>query len=136
MRTRDRTCRHFGCTRKALHADLDHHLRHPEGATSICNLCCYCRTHHRLKHQAPGWNRELQPDATLTITTPTGNTRSTRPPGPEPDWPAPAEANLPKPPTSPDYAQTRSTTVLRGELSLAASAVVEHEGGGGPGQRL
>ncbi len=41
MRTRDRTCRHFGCTRKALHADLDHHLRHPEGATSICNLARY-----------------------------------------------------------------------------------------------
>ena len=24
VRTRDRTCRHFGCTRKAVHADLDH----------------------------------------------------------------------------------------------------------------
>jgi len=98
VRTRDRNCRHFGCTRKARHADLDHHRPHPEGATSICNLCCYCRTHHRLKHQAPGWNRDFGPDGTLTITTPTGITRSTRPRGPEPDWPAPAAAQQPDPP--------------------------------------
>jgi len=97
VRTRDRTCRHFGCTRRARHADLDHHRPHPEGATSICNLCCYCRTHHRLKHQAPGWTRDFGPDGTLTITTPTGTTRSTRPPGPETLWPAPAGAQ-PGPP--------------------------------------
>ena len=77
------------------------HRRGRARTDRICNLCCYCRTHHRLKHQAPGWTRQFEPDATMTITTPTGNTRSTRPPGPEPDWPAPAEANLPKPPTSP-----------------------------------
>jgi len=92
VRTRDRTCRHFGCTRKAMHADLDHHQPHPDGPTAVCNLCCYCRTHHRLKHQAPGWTRHLDPDATLTINTPTGNTRTTRPPDPEPDWPLPAPA--------------------------------------------
>jgi len=97
VRTRDRSCRHFGCTRKAIHADLDHHTRHPDGPTAVCNLCCYCRTHHRLKHQAPGWTRDFQADGTLTITTPTGITRTTRPPGPdtEPVWPAPA----PVPPT-------------------------------------
>nr|MBA3294912.1 hypothetical protein [Geodermatophilaceae bacterium] len=85
---------HFGCTRKAIHADLDHHTRHPDGPIAVCNLCCYCRTHHRLKHQAPGWTRDFQADGTLTITTPTG---TTRPPGPdtEPAWPAPA----PVPPT-------------------------------------
>ncbi|MDQ3504638.1 MAG: hypothetical protein M3446_02920, partial [Actinomycetota bacterium] len=92
VRTRDRTCRHFGCTRKAIHADLDHHTRHPDGPTAVCNLCCYCRTHHRLKHQAPGWTRHFQDDGTLTISTPTGITRTTQPPGPgtEPDWPLPA----------------------------------------------
>ncbi|MDQ3475230.1 MAG: hypothetical protein M3492_02500 [Actinomycetota bacterium] len=97
VRTRDRSCRHFGCTRKAIHADLDHHTRHPDGPTGVCNLCCYCRTHHRLKHQAPGWTRDFQADGTLTITTPTGITRTTQPPGPdtEPAWPAPA----PVPPT-------------------------------------
>ncbi len=82
VRTRDRSCRHFGCTRKAVHADLDHHQPHPDGPTAVCNLCCYCRTHHRLKHQAPGWTRDFHPDATLTITTPTGIIRTTRPPGP------------------------------------------------------
>jgi len=92
VRTRDRTCRHFGCTRKAVHADLDHHQPHPDGPTAVCNLCCYCRTHHRLKHQAPGWTRDLLPDATLRITTPTGITRTTRPPGPEPDRAVPAES--------------------------------------------
>jgi len=91
IRTRDRTCRHFGCTRKAIHADLDHHRPWPDGTTQICNLCAYCRTHHRLKHQAPGWTRDLQADGTLRITTPTGITRTTRPPGPEPDPPAVAE---------------------------------------------
>jgi hypothetical protein len=96
VRTRDRTCRHFGCTRKASHADLDHHQPHPEGPTAVCNLCSYCRTHHRLKHQAPGWTRNLHADATLTITTRTGITRTTRPPGPEPAWPAPA-LDRPKP---------------------------------------
>ena len=91
VRTRDRTCRHFGCTRKAIHADLDHHRPWPDGPTQICNLCAYCRTHHRLKHQAPGWTRHLLPDGTLRITTPTGTTRTTRPPGPEPDPPAVAD---------------------------------------------
>ncbi|MBA3801143.1 MAG: hypothetical protein H0X18_19040, partial [Geodermatophilaceae bacterium] len=80
VRTRDRTCRHFGCNRKAVHADLDHHQPWPEGETAVCNLCCYCRTHHRLKHQAPDWTRHFDDDSTLTITTPTGITRTTRPP--------------------------------------------------------
>ncbi|MDQ3715212.1 MAG: 13E12 repeat family protein [Actinomycetota bacterium] len=109
VRTRDRTCRHFGCNRKATHADLDHHTPWPTGQTSVCNLCSYCRTHHRLKHQAPGWTRGFQPDGTLTITTPTGITRTTRPPGPrppaepEPHWPAPALPHPdPPPPATPD----------------------------------
>jgi len=36
---------------------LDHHTRWPTGQTTVCNLCSYCRTHHRLKHLAPGWTR-------------------------------------------------------------------------------
>jgi len=93
IRTRDRGCRHFGCTRKAIHADLDHHHPWPAGKTGTCNLCTYCRTHHRLKHQAPRWTRQLAADATLTITTPTGITRTTRPPGTE--WPLTPEDLLP-----------------------------------------
>ncbi|MBA3294298.1 MAG: hypothetical protein H0T40_11355, partial [Geodermatophilaceae bacterium] len=112
VRTRDRTCRHFGCTRKAVHADLEHHQPHPDGPTAVCNLCCYCRTHHRLKHQAPGWTRHFDPDGTLTIHTPTGNTRTTRPPAPEPTrpepgWPAPA---LEQPTTTTTVKQTTART--------------------------
>jgi len=110
VRTRDRTCRHFGCTRKAVHADLDHHHPWPEGETAICNLCCYCRTHHRLKHQAPGWTRHFQDDATLTITTPTGITRTTRPPGPgsEPDLALP-KIPAPVQPPAIDQEPTRTS---------------------------
>lgn len=106
VRTRDRTCRHFGCTRKAVHADLDHHRRWPDGDTEVCNMCCYCRTHHRLKHQAPRWTRQLHSDGTLAITTPTGNTRITRPPGTE--WPIEA-VDLIRVATPPDQGTAGAT---------------------------
>jgi hypothetical protein len=40
----------------------------------------YCTTDHRGKHQAPGWNYALDPDGTLTVTTPTGLVAVTSPP--------------------------------------------------------
>jgi hypothetical protein len=76
------------------------------GRTSRHNLCCLCRTHHRLKTFARGWRFEMHPDGTLTVTTPSGITRTTRPPGlreqralppPEPA-PAPAPADETPPP--------------------------------------
>jgi hypothetical protein len=80
--TRDRTCRHPGCRSRAVWADLDHVLPHGEGgATDCANLCCLCRRHHRLKTFAPGWSFVMDDDGTLTVTTPTGVTRVTRPPG-------------------------------------------------------
>ncbi|WP_439957974.1 hypothetical protein [Modestobacter italicus] len=45
------------------------------------NLCCLCRRHHRLKTHAPGWRYRMSPDGTLHVTTPSGVTRTTRPPG-------------------------------------------------------
>jgi hypothetical protein len=82
MRTRDRTCRHPGCHTTAGWADLDHVIPHAAGGPTDCtNLCCLCRRHHRLKTHAPGWRFTLNPDGTLTVTTPTGVTRTTRPPG-------------------------------------------------------
>jgi hypothetical protein len=36
--------------------------------------------HHRLKTFAPGWHFAMDPDGTLHVTTPSGITRSTRPP--------------------------------------------------------
>ena len=51
------------------------------GRPPATNLCCLCRRHHRLKTHAPGWRFTMTADGTLTVTTPSGITRTTRPPG-------------------------------------------------------
>jgi hypothetical protein len=80
--TRDRTCRQPGCTNRAGWADLDHVLAHADGGETDCgNLCCLCRRHHRLKTHAHGWSFTMSEDGVLTVTTPSGVTRVTRPPG-------------------------------------------------------
>lgn len=82
VRTRDRTCRHPGCTGRAAWADLDHVAPHDDGGPTDCgNLCCLCRRHHRLKTHARGWRYAMTADGVLTVTTPGGATRTTRPPG-------------------------------------------------------
>jgi hypothetical protein len=81
---RDRRCRHPGCRSKAGWADLDHTIPHAEGGPTDCdNLCCLCRRHHRLKTHAPGWRFRLDADGNLLVTTPSGVTRISRPPGAE-----------------------------------------------------
>jgi len=98
--TRDRTCRMPNCGQRVGWADLDHVIPHScDGPTSCTNLCCLCRTDHRLKTFARGWRFVMDPDGTLHVTTPSGVTRTTRPPGlrrpppaappPEPDDPPP-----------------------------------------------
>jgi hypothetical protein len=82
VKTRDRTCRHPGCGNRAGWADLDHVIPHARGGPTACeNLCCLCRRHHRLKTHARGWRFVMDDDGTLHVTTPTGTTRTTRPPG-------------------------------------------------------
>lgn len=82
LEVRDRTCRHPGCRNRAGWADLDHVVPHAEGGETACeNLCCLCRRHHRLKTFAPGWIFAMDDDGVLTVTTPSGVTRVTRPPG-------------------------------------------------------
>jgi hypothetical protein len=82
VRARDRTCRHPGCRRPADRTDLDHVCAHRDGgATDCANLCCLCRRHHRLKTHAPRWRFVMTDDGVLTVTTPSGVTRTTRPPG-------------------------------------------------------
>ena len=84
-RTRDRTCRQPGCRNRAGWADLDHVVAHADGGVTDCaNLCCLCRRHHRLKTFARGWSYAMTGDGVLTVTTPSGVTRITRPPGMEP----------------------------------------------------
>jgi hypothetical protein len=80
--TRDRTCRHSGCPNRAGWADLDHVLAHGDGGDTDCtNLCCLCRRHHRLKTHARGWTYAMTDDGILSVTTPSGVTRISRPPG-------------------------------------------------------
>ncbi|WP_448613355.1 HNH endonuclease [Modestobacter sp. URMC 112] len=82
VRARDRTCRHPGCRRPAARTDLDHVVAYADGGHTDCaNLCCLCRRHHRLKTHAPGWSYRMTADGVLRVTTPSGVTRSTRPPG-------------------------------------------------------
>ena len=81
-RARDHGCRHPGCRNRTGWADLDHVIPHGEGGPTDCdNLCCLCRRHHRLKTFAPGWSFHLDADGALLVTTPSGVTRVSRPPG-------------------------------------------------------
>ncbi len=80
--TRDRTCRMPNCGQRVGWTDLDHVIPHScDGATTCTNLCCLCRSHHRLKTFARGWDVRMDPDGTLHVTTPSGISRTTRPPG-------------------------------------------------------
>jgi hypothetical protein len=51
VNARDKTCRAPGCRRPALRCDQDH-IRDwaYSHETTIANLCCLCRRHHRAKH--------------------------------------------------------------------------------------
>ena len=91
VRARDRTCRHPGCRRPVRWTDADHVRAHAEGGPTDCrNLCSLCRRHHRLKTHAPGWRFGVTPDGVLSVTTPSGVTRTTRPPG----WRLPPDLQL------------------------------------------
>ncbi|WP_156036350.1 HNH endonuclease signature motif containing protein [Blastococcus sp. URHD0036] len=88
VRLRDRRCRFPGCRARARVCDLDHQEPWPHGRTEHGNLCCLCEHHHRLKHQAPGWRFDatsessdrMADDGALVVTTPSGDTRISRPP--------------------------------------------------------
>ena len=85
--TRDRACRFPGC--RQPRTDLDHTIAYPAGPTADYNLTSLCRHHHRLK-QHPRWQANLEPQARMTWTTPTGHTHTTDPPTPvEPAEPPP-----------------------------------------------
>jgi Domain of unknown function (DUF222) len=82
VKTRDRTCRFPNCTRPVGLADCDHVIAHSAGGETCCtNLCCLCRSHHRLKTFAPGWEFVMDPDGTLHVTTPAGIRHTVPPPG-------------------------------------------------------
>ncbi|WP_299953308.1 HNH endonuclease signature motif containing protein [uncultured Modestobacter sp.] len=107
--TRDRRCRFPNCGQRVGWTDLDHVTAHACGGVTDCgNLCCLCRSHHRLKTFAPGWRFRLDDDGRLHVTTPSGVTRTTRPPGQRPPpaspppGPGPAEPGPPPSRTTDD----------------------------------
>jgi len=75
--------------------------RWPLGDTSAENLCCLCRHHHRLVHQAPGWQLHALADGGLRFTTPTGQVLTTWPAGLTDDDP-PRRESSPPPSGPPD----------------------------------
>jgi hypothetical protein len=102
VKTRDRTCRFPNCGQRVGWADLDHVVAHSCGGETDCaNLCCLCRSHHRLKTFARRWRFVMDPDGTLHVTTPSGVTRISRPPGLRPPPEPPTDAD-PPPPTGRD----------------------------------
>jgi hypothetical protein len=108
--TRDQRCRFPNCAQRVGWADLDHVTAHGcGGATDCTNLCCLCRSHHRLKTFAPGWRFTIDDDGTLHVTTPSGVTRTTRPPGlrspaqPAASGPSPDDDDPPRFPDPPPF---------------------------------
>ncbi|MEH3143516.1 MAG: DUF222 domain-containing protein [Mycobacterium kyogaense] len=79
VRSRDLTCRFPGCDRPATHADIDHTVPYPLGATHPANTKCYCRQHHLLKTFWEGWVERQTPDGRLHLISPTGHTYTTTP---------------------------------------------------------
>lgn len=77
LRARDQHCRFPGCRAKTSRCQIDHnHDRARGGATSLCNLACFCTSHHPLKHPDVDarhrWTVRQQPEGTLVWTSPLG----------------------------------------------------------------
>jgi hypothetical protein len=78
VRARDGRCRFPGCSVASRLCDIDHVRPWPGGPTSVANLMCLCRRHHRIK-QSPGWRLRLRPDAVAEWTDPRGHVTTTVP---------------------------------------------------------
>jgi hypothetical protein len=78
VRSRDLTCRAPGCSRPAVHCEIDHTIPYPRGATHASNLKCLCTLHHLLKTFC-GWRDEQLPDGTVIWTLPDGQKTVTLP---------------------------------------------------------
>src|SRR5580693_5185794 len=68
---RDRHCRWPGCYQPPARCH-PHHIRprHKGGTTSLVNLALLCAFHHLIMIHREGWQIVLNPDATVTVTSP------------------------------------------------------------------
>ena len=93
------TCRMAGCRQPSWRCELDHlhPFNHTQpttgGSTDLHNTIPLCKFHHLLKHHT-AYTPHLQPDLTITWTTPTGHTATSHPhhftlPDEEPPPPCP-----------------------------------------------
>ncbi|MBM7806532.1 hypothetical protein JOD57_002369 [Geodermatophilus bullaregiensis] len=105
LHTRDRTCRFPPAGSGSAGPTPTTSSRTPAAATDCADLCCLCRSHHRLETHARGWRFQMDADGVLTVTTPSGITRTTRPPGLRP--PPAVDTG---PPPQPDPPVRRTTT--------------------------
>ncbi|MFC8682657.1 DUF222 domain-containing protein [Microbacterium ureisolvens] len=72
LNARDRHCRTPGCRRPARLCDHDHTLDYALGGqTEVCNLACFCKRHHTLKH-ATDWTVRQLAGGSLEFTSPSG----------------------------------------------------------------
>ncbi|WP_344125517.1 DUF222 domain-containing protein [Mycolicibacterium murale] len=76
---RDLTCRFPNCDRPAEFCEYDHTTPWPAGATHASGGKMYCKLHHVGKTFWAGWTDSQAPDGTITITTPTGQTYTSKP---------------------------------------------------------
>ncbi len=77
LRARDQHCRFPGCRAKTSRCQIDHNCdRAFGGATALCNLACFCNSHHPLKHPDVDarhrWTVTQQDEGTLVWRSPLG----------------------------------------------------------------
>ncbi|MHA0285912.1 DUF222 domain-containing protein [Mycobacterium sp. C3-094] len=150
VRSRDLTCRFPGCDRPATHADIDHTVPYPAGATHPANTKCYCRQHHLLKTFWEGWAERQTPDGRLHLISPTGHTYTTTPLSALlfPSWntrteppPTPTTAQRPTPgrhlkmPTRHRSRTQNHTAYIRRERALNHRELTRQHGETGPPQQ-
>ena len=77
LRARDQHCRFPGCRAKVSRCQIDHNCDWAFGGkTELCNLACFCNSHHPLKHpdvdERHRWTVQQDPDGALRWRSPLG----------------------------------------------------------------
>ena len=78
---RDGGCRYPDCDRKPQHCDAHHVVPWEKGGeTSLNNAALFCKYHHLHCCHGAGWRVAMDSDATIHLTTPTGQQLTSHPP--------------------------------------------------------